>query len=160
MQINDSKFIEHQPFTNTWNSDVGDKVTFLVSVPDDWVVHAGLYLFIKMKIANIFQETHNTLTGNQEHYENAENINQDEETYFNEIAGLQFNKIISEVMIRLNKQGVQQYRSRDFLTEYLSTIIEDNIVHANDDYKWYKGYLVPTRAITMKSSSYELQIGN
>ena len=65
-----------------------------------------------------------------------------------ECAGLPFQQAISEVRIKINKKGVQRYRNRTFLRDYIVNVVGNNIHEINDGYNWYKAGALPSKLET------------
>ena len=59
------------------------------------------------------------------------------QTQIFECAGLGFQQTITETKIRINNGVAQRYRNRDYLTEYLSCLIGNNVKEVSDGYNWY-----------------------
>lgn len=158
-KILDSKYVEHQPFSNTWNPTRGGKIIFKLGVPPGFSVHAGMYLNTRLKL-QIFKNTtyRGAQVGGNAWYTynsrftgvvpDGEDANQTQ-IRIGECAGLAFQQAISEIKVKINKKGVQRYRNRDFLREYLQNIVGNNIEEINDGYKWYKEGSSPTKMESM-----------
>lgn len=153
MRIIDSKFIEHQAFASNWSEARGGKFTFKNSVPPGYSIHAGMYLNIEcdVQIRKNILSRGNVAIGNDaggDFYRYSSFLSvpnpypgQDDAGVMfkvGECSGLPFQQSITEVKIKINNKGVQRYRNRTFLRDYVNNIVGNNVHEINDGYKIYK----------------------
>ena len=154
MRILDSKYIEHQAFSSTWSEKNGGKITFKNTVPPGYSIHAGMYLNIECDVQLRRRvQTQGAGIGGVYNYNHVlaaarPNALVDADAKLSKVgecAGLAFQQSITEVRLKINKKGVQRYRNRTFLRDYLVSVVGDNVQEINDGYKWYKAGSMPSK---------------